>query len=232
MKSLTMDPRFSALSLIIGTRSASFLARESGVGSSDEKAVSLRDEIAIWPAIVAMPGIRHLRLEAVLLDNIYPENFDLPAFKDLRVLMLYPWPYTASPEDVHRRLPTDGSCEAQRLQALLAAAPATLRIIFIGAYRIWLRRGSIDPSVQDAEAPLPVPMPLSEAKADEGEMEAMRKELSYDDWDFVKSVPKRPAQDLSLAGRVRHWGEWVFLADNTIRKRSYLVVKRVEDGVP
>lgn len=136
--------------------------------------MTLAEEIGLWPSIRTLRGLRHLRLEAVELDKLCMEHFDFTVFVDLRVLMLYPWTYTSRWQAANRT-PAEYSPEQWVLQAVLADAPPHLRIVFIGAFRIWLSR-----TKQESEESLQ-PMPLTEAKADNEERAIMQTELTQDD---------------------------------------------------
>ena len=176
--------------------------------------------MATWPITRAMPSIRHLRLEQVELDKLHPTHFDLPMFENLKVLVLYPWTFTSKTSNGESRLPNDEHPEGKLLRTIVDIAPTSLRVIFVGAYRVWLRRNQN--GIRGSEVQ---PLPLSKAKVDNDEIEIMRKKMTADHWEFTKDVPSSPVRDLSLEARKTTWGSWSRLSRYIIQERSYLLLK-------
>ena len=191
---LSPGPGFYVLSVVTAGRTSAIWDESKGYTRVYPQIFD--KEIAAWTVIRSIPGIRHLRLEQVDLGLIEPQHFNLDSFTHLRILMLYPWTYTSTPLEAYGRLPESGIIEGRVLQSILPVAPPYLRVLCIGSYQIWLSRqglGDFDGS--------PRPMPLAEAKANDEEMEIMRRDLTNDDWQFIKSSPSRPMRDLSLSAR-------------------------------
>ena len=87
---LLLSPRYVITTLVIGTRTFSFLnGPDAGYGRSPTPQI-LFQEISTWKGLISTNSLRHLRLEQVELSLLKLSHFDFALLTSLRVLMLYP----------------------------------------------------------------------------------------------------------------------------------------------
>ena len=226
---------FTATSLVVGTRPFEFLTKSSRSRSSQyTMPADFEEEVEAWKEILGQRGVRHLRLEQIELDTLELEHFEFHEFKELRVLMLYPWVYSEFSWDPETdnfaapatcpssTLPKPRTPEARLLAKILKDALKTLRLVFVGSYQIWLRDPVRSPSKRPGQSMNRVPMPLSEAKADTKERAIMDAELDQGDWQFISETPLEPAQILAPQVRRRMQGRWAAQSRETVRQRSFV----------
>ena len=186
-------------------------------------------EIKIWSRLMESPHVHHIRLEQVELDSISPTQFHLDEFKNLRIVMLYPWSYTQGPTTGKAplrsqfSLPEPSTAEYRLLYQIIDYALPKLRILHIGCHRTWLTRAQTEDT--DPSSALEVtPVPLWLVKEDPKQRQVMEADLEQLDWDFLDSLPEKPVQDLSPEGlkqeRKEGHPKWNRPHPKVIRNRS------------
>ena len=232
--SALLSPEYSPRTLVIGTRTPEFL-NGARARNREQEVIKMGDEYATWK-LLRSNTLHHLRLEQVELNILELDHFDFSRFENLRVLMLYPWAYTdsnwrakagtshassTSDPTTASSLPRSETPEARLLDDVIARAPKSLRVVFIGSFRIWLQRTE--------DGATPTPMPFTTAKPDLDEQKVMRSELCGNDWDFIDSIPQEPVQVLSPPARKFMANLWSSQHADVVRRRSYARYFRTND---
>ena len=235
------DSPFQVTSVVVGTRAAHHLKYSSPDTTTERQILS--KEVTPWSEFHnRCPHIRHLRIEQMELDVLELSDFQ-PILSNLRVLMVYPWAYSdnilssqsqsehPTSENVataqrNSLLPWPDSPEDRFLRHVVPRFSHSLRIVFVGSYRIWLKHQAKVNDRGVAVGTFLMPIPLSQAKLDLDERAIMDIELTSCDWDFVASVPLEPVQDLSPPARARDAGKWNMLDERVIQERNYYVLTK------
>ena len=222
----SLAPTFTLRSFVVGTRTYEFLQSNRANSNSHEgDRQQISEDLCLWKDWEVVNTLHHLRLEQVELDRLSLEHFDFDKIQELKILMLYPWPHTDSnwghgrmyatstnDPDACTSLPKEGNEEARLLGEIIRAASKTLRVLFVGSYRIWLQRS------ENGEI---TAVPFVSARHNEGQRMVMKREFNQADWDFIDSVPIAPVQVLSPPAREHMARLWTRQSMETVKKRTY-----------
>ena len=229
---------------MIGTRGDPFLSGEQG---HDQQTQVLSKEVSAWSQLEPyLNEVCHLRLEAVELDIVEPQDLMLERFENLRVLMLYPWLYgdvnqakeesTKGPDDggadgigqCSNTVPSPNSTEGRLLRYLLPLFPPSLRVVYIGAFRIWLQRPQVsgpESALKSSSASV-IPISLFSAKLNPLEWTLFTNELNDADRNFLDSVPEKPLLQELPPNYRNNKGAWTLFSDRKIKNANWVSFAR------